>query len=791
MAPHPAPSRARSLADPGPRRAGLDAAWRAANYLAAAQIYLRSNALLRRPLAPSDVKPRLLGHWGTVPGITLVYAHLNRLVQDTGSRVLLVVGPGHGAPGVLASVYLEGTLAERYPSFTRDEAGLERFVRAFSWPGGMPSHVTAQSPGSIHEGGELGYSLSHAFGAAFDQPEQIVACIVGDGEAETGPIAAAWHSVRYLDAARDGAVLPILHLNGSKISSPTILARTSDDDLERFFAGIGWETRVVAGDEPGDVHERLWSALDWAHARIRKVQAEARSGGLRTRARWPLLCLRTPKGWTGPKEVEGVPIEGRPASHQLPLKDPRANPAQFRALEAWLASYAPHELFDEQGRPSAAVLANLPPPELCLGRNPLANAGRGMVPLELPPLEAHAVAVDVPGKPRCETTRPLGRWLRDVFLVNPKTFRLFCPDETSSNRLDDVFAATARAFQGPFEPGDAHLARDGRVMEILSEHTCEGWLEGYVLTGRHGLFPCYEAFAVIVDSMVAQHTKWLKIANEVPWRAQVASLNFLLTSHSWRQDHNGYSHQGAGFIDNLLSKKSSIVRVYLPCDANTLLVAAQHCLASKQYVNLIVASKNAMPQWLSLAAAHEHAERGASTWDWAGHGVGPPHVVLACAGDTPTLETLAASQLLRRIAPDLVTRVVNVFDLFALASRADHPHGLDDAAFQALFGDGEVVFAFHGYPRDVHELVHHRPDPQRFHVRGYVEEGTTTTPFDMVVRNGMSRFQLATEALRRAGHPRFAELSRELAATLALHRAYIEEHGDDPPEITGWSWSPG
>ncbi|HTF91350.1 MAG TPA: phosphoketolase family protein [Planctomycetota bacterium] len=767
----------------------LDAFWRAANYLAAAQIYLQANPLLRRPLVAEDVKPRLLGHWGTVPGITLVSAHLNRLIQDTRAKVLLLVGPGHGAPGVLSSVFLEGTLGEHEPRFSRDEAGIERFVRAFSWPGGMPSHVTAQTPGSIHEGGELGYSLSHAFGAAFDHPEQIVACIVGDGEAESGPIAAAWHSVRYLDAARDGAVLPILHLNGYKISSPTISARSSDEELGQFFAGIGWEARVVAGTEPMLVHEQMWSALDWAHGRIREIQAAARGGKARERARWPLLLLRTPKGWTGPKRLDGKQIEGLPASHQIPIHDPRKKPGHLKALESWLASYAPRELFDERGVPVAGVLANLPPAELCMGRNPLANAGRTMRALALPRIEDQAVEVEIPGKLSVETTRPLGRWLRDLFAANARNFRMFCPDETSSNRLDDVFDATARAFQGPFEPSDEHLARDGRVMEILSEHTCQGWLEGYVLTGRHGLFPCYEAFAVIVDSMVAQHAKWLKIASEVAWRAPVASLNYLLTSHSWRQDHNGYSHQGPGFLDNLLSKKSSIVRIYLPCDANTLLAAAEHCFASRQLINLMIASKNAMPQWLALPAAREHCARGASAWDWAGNEVGPAKVVLACAGDTPTMEILAAAEILKRIAPELSLRVVNVFDLFALASRRDHPHGLEDAVFQRLFGDDTpVVFAFHGYPRGIHELVHHRPNPERFHVRGYVEEGTTTTPFDMVVRNGVSRFQLATMALERAGHPKAKPLAAELQSSLDRHRAYIEKHGEDPAEIAQWTW---
>ncbi len=793
-------SRARTKATSRPsplnraeRVAALDSWWRAANYLATAQIYLRDNALLRRPLAASHIKTRLLGHWGTVPGLTLVYAHLNRLIRDTDAEMLLVVGPGHGAPGVLSGLFLEGALEKIDRRFARNAAGVERFARAFSWPGGFASHVNPLLPGTIHEGGELGYSLSHAFGASFDDPELIVACVVGDGEAETGPIAAAWHSTRFLDPARDGAVLPILHANGHKLSGPTIYARMSDGELRDYFGACGWNVAIVAGTEPHRVHDLMWDALDSAYAQIRDQQRRARLDGSAVEVRWPLIVLRTPKGWTGPKSIDGSPVEGTPRAHQVPIKAPRSNPDHLRALEQWLQSYGPDALFDEKGRPNPSVASLTPRPQRRLGRSRRANAGAAARSLRLPRIEPFALDVPTPGSVCTETTRVLGRLLRAIFELNEdrKNFRLVCPDETASNRLQDVFEVTSRAFNRS-NPSDEGVARDGRVMEILSEHTCQGWLEGYLLTGRHGMFACYEAFTTIVDSMVAQHAKWLKTAAEVPWRKPIASLNYLLTSHSWRQDHNGYSHQGPGFIDTLVSKKSSVVRVYLPPDANTLLCVARHCFATTNRINLMIASKSVMPQWLDLAAAREHCERGASTWTWASTAEKDADVVLACAGDVPTLETLAAAQILRERAPRLRVRVVNVVDLFTLCSKQDHPHGLDDDEFEELFGRAaQVVFAFHGYPRVIHELLHHRPEPERFHVRGYAEEGTTTTPFDMVVVNRMSRFHLAELALERAASKsRSARTVRAWCQEqLAEHTRWIRVHGEDRAEISDWRWS--
>lgn len=779
----------------------VDAWWRAANYLAVAQIYLRSNALLRRPLSADDIKPRLLGHWGTVPGLTLVAAHLQRLIQDTGDEILLVVGPGHGAPGVLSELYLEGALAEIDPRFTLDEIGLGEFVKCFSWPGGHPSHVGPILPGTIHEGGELGYSLSHAFGAAFDAPDRIVACVVGDGEAETGPIAAAWHSPKFVDPVRDGAVLPILHLNGQKLSGPTILARMSERELVDMFAGLGYDADIVAGRTASAVHARFQAALDRARARIRALQARARSGVKLVRPHWPLIVLRTPKGWTGPKELDGHAIEGTPRAHQVPIAHPKTNPVHLAALAAWLASYRPHELFDADGRPSAEVLSIVPSGDRHLGRAPSAN--RGATELALPPIDAHAVAIsrskhtaganEKVTDALVESTRPLGAYLREIIRADDerRNFRLVCPDETASNRLQDVFDVTCRAFSWPVDARTEGVGPGGRVMEILSEHTCQGWLEGYLLTGRHGLFACYEAFATIVDSMVAQHAKWLKVSREIAWRKPIPSLNYLLTSHSWRQDHNGYSHQGPGFIDTLVSKKSSVVRIYLPPDANTLLCTAEHCFESRDYVNLMIASKSFMPQWLDLKAARAHCARGAGEWAWAGHEAERAEVILACAGDVPTLEIMAAANLLRVQCPSLRFRVVNIVDLFALCTPEDHPHGIEVARFRALFGDTTpVVFAFHGYPRVVHELLHHRPDASRFHVRGYIEEGTTTTPFDMVVRNHMSRFDLCAMAVARArpGSREAAEFETWRRAQIARHTAWIVEHGEDLPEIAKWRW---
>ncbi|MGA7924273.1 MAG: phosphoketolase family protein [Thermoplasmata archaeon] len=777
------------------RLSQIDANFRAANYLGAAQLYLRDNALLRRPLLAEDIKARLLGHWGTQPGLNLVYAHVSRLIQDTSRTVLFVAGTGHGSPAVLACLYLEGTLTEYYPQYTLDEAGLTHFVHDFSWPGGFPSHVTAMTPGAMHEGGELGYALVHAYGAAFDHPDLLVACVVGDGEAETGPLAASWQSGKFLNPVTDGAVLPILHLNGYKLSGPTILARIPPDDLKTYFRGMGFESREVAGDDPAQVHAEMWAALDWANAQIRRIQEHARSGGKPAEPPiWPLIVLRTPKGWTGPKEVDGHPVEGTFHSHQIPIEDPATNPEHLHLLEKWLRSYRPEELFDARGRATPTAIAIYPPNGKRLGQCPVANGGRLLKPLALPELRSHEVAIPSPGATQTEGTRVLGAYLRDVFRASEKdqNFRMFCPDETSSNRLQAVFEATLRTTELPILATDEFLSRDGRVMEILSEHCCEGWLEGYLLSGRHGIFACYEAFISIVDSMMAQYAKWDKMSRETAWRKPIASLNYLLTSHIWEQDHNGYSHQGPTFINMLLTKKAEITRIYLPPDGNTLLSVTDHCLRSRGYINLIVASKKPMPQWLTLESATEHCRRGASIWPWAGNEEGQPDVVLAGAGDVPTREVLAAAWLLRREIPDLKVRVVNVMDLFALDSRADHPHGLEDTAFRELFTDSaEVVFAFHGYPGVIHELIYRRPNPTRFHVRGYVEEGTTTTPFDMLVLNEMSRYQLAIEALRRTARLRShaSDVIQRFEHKLVEHRAYIRENGRDMPEILDWRWT--
>lgn len=770
----------------------LDANFRAANYLGAAQLYLKENALLREPLKPEHIKARLLGHWGTQPGLNILYGHLSRLIQDTGANVLYIAGTGHGAPGVLASLYLEGTMSEYYPQFSQDTAGLTRFVREFSWPGGMPSHLTALTPGAMHEGGELGYSLLHAYGAAFDNPELLVACIVGDGEAETGALAASWHSNKFLNPARDGAVLPILHLNGYKLSGPTIFARMSEEELKSFFTGCGYRMHEVAGDEQAAVHRELWAALDWAHAEIRKIQQRARSGNQLDTRHWPVIVLRTPKGWTGPKKLDGKPIEGTFHSHQIPIEDPETNPAHLKAVESWLRSYRPEELFDSSGKPVPLATAIYPAPDKRMGRNKHANGGELLKPLNVPDYSRYAVEVRSPDDSQTQGTKILGAFLRDIFRENPDNFRLFCPDETSSNRLQAVFEATLRAFEMPIIKTDEFLAPDGRVMEILSEHCCEGWLEGYLLTGRHGVFACYEAFISIVDSMMAQYAKWQKMAREIPWRVPVASLNYLLTSHIWEQDHNGYSHQGPTFINMLLTKKGSMTRIYLPPDANCLLSTADHCLRSRGYINLIVASKKPMPQWLSLSAAKEHCARGASVWEWASTGGGEPDVILAAAGDVPTRETMAAVWWLRRELPELRVRVVNVVDLFTLDSHRDHPHGMDEKAFAGLFTEStDVIFAFHGYPRVIHELIYRRPNATRFHVRGYLEEGTTTTPFDMTVVNRMSRYHLAIEALHRATRLRSeaADVIQKFEKKLAEHRAYIVKYDRDMPEVLDWRWS--
>ena len=766
----------------------LDRTFLAANYLSAAQLYLKDNVLLREPLAPQHIKARLLGHWGTVPGINLVYAHVGRLVRDRGQRVLYVVGTGHGAPGVLANTFLDGTLGERYPQYSRDAAGVAAMVHAFSWPGGFPSHLTALTPGTLHEGGELGYSLVHAAGAAMDYPDLLVACLIGDGEAETGPLAGSWHWHRFLNPARDGVVLPILHLNGYKLSGPSLLARLGSDELAEYFAGMGYEAREVAGDDRALVHRSMWDTLDWAYDRLGEIKHAAHEGGTSPR-RWPVIVLRTPKGWTGPMSIDGQAVENTFHAHQIPIEDPRTNPDHLRALERWLRSYHPEELFDGDGRPVPDVIAMYPVGDMRLGACPVANGGALRVALECPDPTAVAVDAATPGATLIENTRVLGSYLREVFNANEheRNFRLFCPDETSSNRLQNVFEATLRSWMLPLMPTDEYLSMTGRVLEILSEHCCEGWLEGYVLSGRHGIFACYEAFLTIVDSMVQQFAKWQKMANEVAWRVPTASLNLLVTSHVWEQDHNGYSHQGPSFINLLLTKKAATTRVYLPPDANTLLVTMRHCLQTTGDINLIVASKKPMPQWLDSIEAETQCAAGASHWEWAGHDPEHADIVLAAAGDVPTRETVAAAWWLRRIAPDLRVRVVNVIDLFALQAPSDEWHSIDEQRFAALFGtDTHVVMAFHGYPDVIHELIYHRPNPQRFHVRGYMEEGTTTTPFHMLVLNRMSRYDLAIEALRRAGR---TDGIAQLEAKLHEHRAYIEANGEDIPDVVHWQWT--
>jgi len=774
---------------------GLVAYWEAANYLTVAQIYLRANPLLREPLRPEHIKPRLLGHWGTSPGLSLVYVQLNRMIREHGDEVLYVAGPGHGGPAVVANVYLEGTYSEIYPEVSRDEAGLQRLVRQFSTPGGIPSHVSVPTPGSIHEGGELGYALVHAFGAAFDNPDLIVACVVGDGEAETGPLEGSWKGVRFLNPARDGAVLPILHLNENKISGPTVLGRAPGADVTELLAAHGYAPRVVAGTDPRAIHGEFAAVLEQCRAEIRAIQAEARAVGAAAvaRPRWPAIVLRTPKGWTGPKQVDGVPVEGTYRAHQVPLPGVRKNPAHLAQLEEWMRSYRPQERFDEEGALVAELAALAPAGERRMGATPQANGGRRLVPLEIPEPSDYAIAVERPGAERAESTKRLGQLLRDLYSANAEAanFRLFCPDETNSNRLGAVFEVSDRCLIDA-APDDDHVSPAGRVMEVLSEHNCQGWLEGYLLSGRHGLFATYEAFAMVSASMAIQHTKWLEEMRRLEWRAPVASLNVLLTSTCWRNDHNGFSHQGPGLIDTMISLRGEVVRVYFPPDANSLLSVADHCLRSRDYVNLIVIDKQPQLQYLDYAAATAHAAAGASRWTWAGNGDdGEPDVVLGCAGDIPTMEALAAAELLRRHVPELRTRFVNVVDLMTLFPPDAHPHGLGKQRFAELFGtDLEVVFAFHGYARALHQLLHGRPHADRFHVRGFSEEGTTTTPFDMVVLNRMSRYHLAREALRRARRrPDGAEeLERHCAEMLARHESYVREHLEDMPEVRDWTW---
>jgi len=789
-------ARPRSQAPAGPldrdelRR--IDAYWRAANYLSVGQIYLLANPLLRQPLRAEHIKPRLLGHFGTVPGLNLIYAHLNRVIRERDLNAIYITGPGHGGPGLLANAYLEGTYSERYPHITRDEAGLRQLFRQFSFPGGVPSHVAPETPGSIHEGGELGYALSHAYGAAFDNPDLLVACVVGDGEAETGPLAASWHSNKFLDPRHDGAVLPILHLNGYKIANPTVLARIPEDELRELLQGYGHSVHIVSGDEPSLVHQQFAATLDAALDEIAAIQRAARDEGSIERPRWPMIVLRTPKGWTGPAEVDGKRVEDTWRSHQVPLADVRSNPQQLKLLDEWLRSYRPEELFDEQGAPTPE-LGDLPPSgDRRMSANPHANGGELVKPLRLPDFRDYAVDVSTPGTTTSEATRVLGTFLRDVIRLNPQTFRLFGPDETASNRLSAVFEVTDKAWVAKRLPVDEHLAPDGRVMEILSEHTCQGWLEGYLLTGRHGLFNSYEAFIHIVDSMFNQHAKWLKTTRDIPWRRPIASLNYLLSSHVWRQDHNGFSHQDPGFIDHVVNKKADVIRIYLPPDANTLLSVADHCLRSTHYVNVIVAGKQPAPTWLPMDEAIIHCTRGIGIWNWAGgDDTDEPDVVLACAGDVPTLETLAAVDLLRQHLPDLKVRVVNVVDLMRLVDDREHPHGLAHPEFDALFTrDRPIIFAYHGYPWLIHRLTYRRTNHPNLHVRGYKEEGTTTTPFDMAMLNDLDRFRLVIDVIdrvpelkERAGALRQQMEDRRLAA-----RAYTREHGEDPPEIRDWTW---
>jgi xylulose-5-phosphate/fructose-6-phosphate phosphoketolase len=770
----------------------LDAYWRAANYLSIGQIYLLANPLLAEPLRPEHIKPRLLGHWGTTPGLNLIYAHLNRVIRNWDLDMIFVAGPGHGGPGLVANAYLEGTYTELYPSITRDAVGLARLCRQFSFPGGIPSHAAPETPGSIHEGGELGYALAHAYGAVLDNPDLIAACVVGDGEAETGPLAASWHSNKFLNAAQDGAVLPILHLNGYKIANPAVLARLPDDELTSLLRGYGYRVHLVSGDVPAQVHQQLAAALDEVVEEIQQIQQRAREQGDLTRPRWPMIVLETPKGWTGPKSVDGLPVEGTFRAHQVPIPQARTNPAHLRQLEEWLQSYRPGELFDADGAlvPDLAGLAPLSYRRM--SANPRANGGLLLRDLDLPDFRGYAAPAARPGASQAEATKVLGGWLRDVITQNPRSFRLFGPDETASNRLAAVFEVTDRAFDAEIRPGDDHLAPDGRVMEVLSEHLCQGWLEGYLLTGRHGLFNCYEAFIHIVDSMFNQHAKWLKASRAIGWRRPVASLNYLLSSHVWRQDHNGFSHQDPGFIDHVVNKKAEIIRVYLPPDANCLLSVADHCLRSRDYVNVIVAGKQPQPTWLAMDEAVIHCTRGAGIWEWASNDQqGQPDVVLACCGDVPTVETVAAADLLRQYLPELKVRVVNVVDLMRLQPEREHPHGMPDAEFDALFTtSAPVVFAYHGYPWLIHRLVYRRHGHANFHVRGYKEEGTTTTPFDMVMLNDLDRFHLVMDVIDRvpglagrAGHVRQLMADRRLTC-----RAYTRSAGEDSPDVRDWTW---
>jgi xylulose-5-phosphate/fructose-6-phosphate phosphoketolase len=772
-----------------------DAYWRAANYLSVGQIYLYDNPLLRRPLTLEHIKPRLLGHWGTTPGLNFLYVHLNRAIKEHDLDAIFVTGPGHGGPGLVANTYLEGTYGEFYPSISGNVAGLKRLFTQFSFPGGIPSHVAPETPGSINEGGELGYSLAHAYGAAFDNPELLVCCVIGDGEAETGPLAASWHSNKFLNPVRDGAVLPVLHLNGYKIANPTILARIPKEELAELLHGYGYRPYFVEGDDPVAMHQLMAGTLEHVVAEIRDIQRRARSEGFTGRPRWPMIVLRSPKGWTGPKEVDGKLVEGTFRSHQVPLDDFAAHPERVAMLEAWMKSYRPEELFDSEGRFDPELAALAPSGERRMGANPHANGGLLLRDLLMPDFRDYAVEVASPGAVYAESTRVAGAFLRDVMRDNAdaRNFRVFGPDETASNRLGALLEVTGRMWTEGIVPAcDDHLAPDGRVLEVLSEHLCQGWLEGYLLTGRHGFFSCYEAFIHIVDAMFNQHAKWLKTTRHIPWRRPIASLNYLLTSHVWRQDHNGFSHQDPGFIDHVVNKKAEVVRVYLPPDANTLLSVTDHCLRSRNYVNVIVAGKQPELQWLDMDAAIAHCTVGVGIWEWASNDQdGEPDVVMACAGDVPTLETLAAVDLLRRHLPDLKIRVVNVVDLMVLQPQSEHPHGLSDLDFDSIFtADKPIVFAYHGYPWLIHRLTYRRTNHDNLHVRGYKEEGTTTTPFDMTVRNEIDRFHLAGDAVDRIPRvaDRGAHVKQYLREKLIRHRLYVYKHGDDMPEIKNWTW---
>jgi len=773
----------------------LDAWWRAANYLSVAQIYLLENPLLRVPLAAEHIKPRLLGHWGTTPGLNFVYAHLNRAIKANDLNVVYVCGPGHGGPGMVANTYLEGTYSEIYPNVSQDLDGLRRLVRQFSFPGGIPSHAAPETPGSINEGGELGYSLAHAFGAAFDNPDLLLACVIGDGEAETGPLAASWHCNKFLNPARDGAVLPILHLNGYKIANPTLLARISSEELRSLLVGYGWQPHLVEGHDPATVHQQMAGTLDTVVEEIARIQEQAREGGAPRRPRWPMIVLQTPKGWTGPELVDGHRIEGTWRAHQVPLDAVRSDPGHLRQLESWLRSYRPEELFDERGALVAEVAALAPEGQRRMGANPHANGGIVLRDLRMPDFRAHAVPVDQPGTTTAEATRVLGQFLAEVMRANAanRNFRVFGPDETASNRLDALFEVTGRAWMGESGPDDdEHLSAEGRVVEVLSEHLCEGMLEGYLLTGRHGLFNCYEAFIHIIDSMFNQHAKWLKTTRRLAWRRPIASLNYLLSSHVWRQDHNGFSHQDPGFIDHVVNKKGEIVRVYLPPDTNTLLSVAEHCLRSRDYVNVIVAGKQPALQYLDIEAAVVHCTKGLGIWEWASNDSdGEPDVVMACAGDVPTLETLAATAILRREVPHIRVRVVNVVDLMALQPPTEHPHGIADEEFDSLFTvDKPVIFAYHGYPWLIHRLTYRRHNHDNLHVRGYKEEGSTTTPFDMAMMNDLDRFHLVMDVIERVPRlgPSAAHLRQQMRDSLIRHWHHSVEHGEDMPEIRDWVW---